>query len=109
MDPKCIVITGSTRGIGRGLAEEFLVRGHQVVLNGRGAASLEKIVGDFRRRGYQVEGVAGDVCSEGVFEALFEAGKKAFGKVDIWINNAGVPQSNSYFTHMESCEIRQLT
>lgn len=105
---KTIVITGSTRGIGRGLAEEFLVRGHQVVINGRDPGKVENVLSEFRSKGYRVEGVAGDVCSGGVFGALLEKGRVAFGGVDIWINNAGVPQSNRFFNELEEREIRQL-
>ncbi|MEZ5071325.1 MAG: hypothetical protein R2751_10240 [Bacteroidales bacterium] len=41
------MITGSTRGIGLGLAREFLVRGHRVVINGRDPETLRFIVADF--------------------------------------------------------------
>jgi len=49
MEIKTVVITGSTRGIGHGLAKEFLKRGHQVVLNGRTDIAVEMAIEDLRK------------------------------------------------------------
>ena len=108
MSSKCIVITGSTRGIGLGLAREFLQRGHRLVLNGRKAEVLDGVLKEFRDEGFRVEGVAGDVCEPGVFGALIEKAVKVFGGIDIWINNAGIPQSNRYFHELDPAEIDRL-
>lgn len=87
-----IVITGSTRGIGYGLAESFLARGCQVTVNGRSAASVDQAIQTLSQA-YKTEniaGQAGDVTQPGDHQALWETAVARFGQVDIWINNAGV-------------------
>lgn len=89
---KSIVITGSTRGIGLGLASEFLKRGCQVVINGRSPANLEQALkslkGEFDPKA--VAGGSGDVCDPKTHQALWDTTIDRFGQVDIWINNAGI-------------------
>ncbi|MCP4139115.1 MAG: SDR family oxidoreductase [Chloroflexi bacterium] len=88
---KVIVITGSTKGIGYGLAEEFLKRGHKVVISGRkeealvnATAALSKNYAD------KVVGQLCDVTNLEDCENLFAFAAEKFGQVDIWINNAGI-------------------
>ena len=108
MEIKTIVITGSTRGIGHGLAVEFLKRGHQVILNGRDEAQVRQTVEELKKHGPGVIGVAGDVTDEGTFQKLIDQSQSVFGKIDIWINNAGIPQTQNYFYELESSEIERL-
>ncbi|MDW8325291.1 MAG: SDR family oxidoreductase [Anaerolineales bacterium] len=89
---KTLVITGSTRGIGFGLAREFLKRGCSVVINGRTPAVVEKAVSELaathgRER---VFGHAADVSIYEQTEGLWEAARARFGRVDVWVNNAGI-------------------
>jgi NAD(P)-dependent dehydrogenase (short-subunit alcohol dehydrogenase family) len=90
-----IVITGSTRGIGHGLAMEFLQRGHQVILNGRNTKVVEGLVKNLLSQGYDALGVPGDVREERTFQSIEEQALKKYGKIDIWINNAGIPNPTS--------------
>lgn len=90
--PKRIVITGSTRGIGHGLAHEFLARGCRVAVSGRAAATVAAAVD---RLGAahdpdRVTGAACDVTDPEQVRALWDVAAGAFGGVDTWINNAGV-------------------
>ena len=83
---KVWVITGSTRGLGRSLAEAVLASGYRLVATGRNPAQLKDLV---ERYGDQVRTIALDVTSEqaaitGVAEAI-----KAFGRLDVVANNAG--------------------
>ncbi len=89
---KIVVITGSTRGIGYALADAFLARGCAVVLSGRRQESLEDAL---RRLGskYSDERLAGWVCDvrqEDQLQAHWEQAVGRFGRIDIWINNAGL-------------------
>jgi len=87
-----IVITGSTRGIGFGLAESFLKAGCKVMISGRTASSIKDALGVLRER-YAKEVVDGQVCDVRNYsdlEGLWQAAIDRFGKVDIWINNAGL-------------------
>ncbi len=90
--PKRIVITGSTRGIGRGLAEEFLARDCRVAVSGRSAATVAEAVAELgaAHDPDRVTGAACDVTEPEQVRALWDVAAGAFGSVDIWINNAGV-------------------
>lgn len=93
---KVIVITGSTKGIGYGLAEEFLKRGHQVVVSGRNQERLDRAVSALAAQHKNVAGYLCDVTKYDDNEKLFAFAKEKFGRVDIWVNNAGVahPMTN---------------
>lgn len=108
MDKKTIVITGSTRGIGSGLAEELMEMGHQLVLNGTKKDVLDQKLEAFQKRGYEVAGAAGDIREEGCIKDLISTAEKHFGKIDIWINNAGIPQSQKLFYELDNREIEDL-
>jgi NAD(P)-dependent dehydrogenase (short-subunit alcohol dehydrogenase family) len=98
MSGKVVVVTGSTRGIGKGLAREFLKRGHSVVISGRKQSDADAVareLGPAAANTAQVLPVACDVTDYGQVQNLWDKAVAAFGRVDIWINNAG--QSNSRF------------
>jgi 3-hydroxybutyrate dehydrogenase/3-oxoacyl-[acyl-carrier protein] reductase len=88
LDGQVAVITGGTRGIGRGIAEAFLDHGAKVVLNGRsdvkGKQALEEI-----GRPDDAHFIAGDVSSKADVEALIDGAVERFGRLDILVNNAG--------------------
>ena len=86
-----IVITGSTKGIGLGLAREFLMRGHDVVVSSRGRAAVEQAVAELSAAfpARRIVGQACDVADYAQVQALWDAAAQGLGRVDIWINNAG--------------------
>jgi NAD(P)-dependent dehydrogenase (short-subunit alcohol dehydrogenase family) len=84
-----ILITGSTRGIGQGLAREFLRMGHQVVVTGRSEAAVKAATADLGSP-ERVLGVTCDVRSLESNQAAWDAGVARFGRIDVWINNAAV-------------------
>ena len=106
---KTIVITGSTRGIGFGLATEFLRLGHQVVINGRSEVTLNEALEKLRVISEKVTGVAGNINEPEVHQQLIDKAVAIFGKVDIWINNAGIPQPHRKFIDIEANDIHTLT
>lgn len=89
---KRIVITGSTRGIGFGLADAFLARGCQVLINGRSPSSVERALASLgaTHGTHRLHGRAGHVTEFADVQALWDTAVDQFGKVDIWINNAGI-------------------
>jgi len=89
---KTVVITGSTRGIGRGLAEQFLAAGCKVVISARKADAVDQVCADLSARfGIdKVSGCACDITSVAALQALWDHAKNTFGHVDVWINNAGM-------------------
>ncbi len=84
-----ILITGSTRGIGKGLALEFLKMGHQVVVTGRTEAAVAAALADLGHPD-RVLGVTCDVRRADSNQAAWDAGVARFGTIDVWINNAAV-------------------
>jgi NAD(P)-dependent dehydrogenase (short-subunit alcohol dehydrogenase family) len=89
MAVQTIVVTGSTRGIGRGLAVEFLKRGHQVVISGRSPDAVSRAVQDLGA-GNSLLGHTCDVRELASVQALWDAAVGRFGRVDMWINNAAI-------------------
>lgn len=89
---RIIVITGSTRGIGYGLADAFLARDCAVMVSGRTTLNVEAAVQHLRSAhpGAAVDGIACDVTQYNQVDALWKTAEARFGRVDIWINNAGV-------------------
>lgn len=89
---KHIVITGSTRGIGYGLADSFLDLGCAVSISGRSREGVENAVGRISAKHDEndVFGFPCDVIDPEQVKALWDAAKAHFGNIDIWVNNAGV-------------------
>ncbi|MEE8281793.1 MAG: SDR family NAD(P)-dependent oxidoreductase, partial [Gammaproteobacteria bacterium] len=86
-----IVITGSTRGIGLGMAQEFLKRSHNVMISSRNLNAVNKTVVDLRAR-YPSQSIAGspvDVSDYDQVQRLWDESIKALKTVDMWVNNAG--------------------
>jgi NAD(P)-dependent dehydrogenase (short-subunit alcohol dehydrogenase family) len=86
-----VVITGSTRGIGLGMAREFLKRGHAVCVSSRHPSGVDAAVAELRRDFPQAK-VAGHACDVSKYadvQALWDAAAAALGRIDIWVNNAG--------------------
>ena len=90
---KHIVITGSTRGIGYGLAEEFLRLGWAITVSGRSRESVASALEVLNKKHdpTRVFGLACDVSDPVQVESLWKTSAAHFGKVDIWVNNAGHP------------------
>jgi len=107
---KTVVITGSTRGIGQGLAVEFLKRGCAVVISGRSAGAVVKEVQ--RLAGIygsdKVSGSACEVTDSVQVQGLWDAAQAAFGRVDIWINNAGITHTTKVLAELDSSEIKPV-
>jgi NAD(P)-dependent dehydrogenase (short-subunit alcohol dehydrogenase family) len=89
MASKHVVITGSTRGIGYGLARECLARGWAVTVSGRTEEAVAKAVAGLGQEAGRVFGLACDVTAPEQVQRLWDASAARFGKVDIWVNNAG--------------------
>lgn len=92
---KTVIITGSTRGIGLGLAREFLKRGHNVVVSGRSQGSVDASLAKLTEFGSRVHGVPCEVHKYDQVQALWDSSVARFGKVDIWISNAGIANENA--------------
>ena len=87
-----IVITGSTRGIGYGLSDAFLARGCSVTISGRSREAVERAVAELGEKHDQEHlfGCPCDVTDFDQVQALWDASREQWGRIDIWINNAGI-------------------
>jgi len=104
---KSVVITGSTRGIGYGLADSFLDLGCFVTVSGRSSTGVQKAVTQLSSA-HQADRVLGHPCDVTRFEqvqGLWEKAQDQFGKVDIWVNNAGIGHPQLEFWRESSQEI----
>ena len=85
-----VVITGSSKGIGRGLAEQFVRRGHNVVVSGRNGDDVAKTAASLNALGPgRAIGQTCDVSHKSEVQVLWARAVEALGGIDIWINNAG--------------------
>ncbi len=89
---RTVVITGSTRGIGFGLAEAFLELGCAVVISGRRSVNVTRAVKKLGRRHNRdhIFGTPCDVTDFKQVQRLWNRSLRRFGTIDIWINNAGI-------------------
>ena len=88
---KVVVITGASSGIGKALAIEFAKRGAKLVLAARHFVNLCQISQDIERKyNIQALAVACDVTVESDCEQLIKQALLTFGRVDVFINNAGI-------------------
>lgn len=107
---KTIVITGSTRGIGRGLAECFLSRGCAVVVSGRQQSSVDELTVNLGERFGEelVAGAACEVTDAGQLQNLWDVASERFGSVDVWINNAGISVPRLPLAEADPADILQI-
>jgi 3-oxoacyl-[acyl-carrier protein] reductase len=88
---KVAVVTGASKGIGAGIAQELAAQGAAVVVNySTSKQDAENVVAAINKAGGKAIAVGGSVAKPEDIEKLFAETKKAFGKVDILVNNAGV-------------------
>ncbi|MGI8315247.1 SDR family NAD(P)-dependent oxidoreductase [Halobacillus mangrovi] len=84
-----VIITGSTRGIGKSIALYLAASGAAVIINGRDAEAVHHVVEEVRSYGGKATGVPGSVTEEKTGEKLVDSAIKEYGKVTGLINNAG--------------------
>lgn len=90
LSEQVIVITGASSGIGRATAKMAAERGAQVVLTARSAEELERVAAAIREAGGRATWHAADVTIPKQIEAVVEAVEREHGRIDTWVNNAGV-------------------
>ncbi|MEI6125411.1 MAG: SDR family oxidoreductase [Pseudomonadota bacterium] len=107
---KTVVITGSTRGIGHGLAVEFLKRGSSVMLSGRSKTMVDREVQKLGETWGKntVGGSPCDIIDYTNLQALWDAAVNRFGTVDIWINNAGITHETLPVLELEPKDIKAV-
>jgi 3-oxoacyl-[acyl-carrier protein] reductase len=85
------VVTGASKGIGADIARHFAAEGAAVVVNySSSKEGADRVVDEITKRGGKAIAVQANVARKAEVERLFSATKKAFGKIDVLVNNAGV-------------------
>ncbi len=95
---KVVVVTGSSRGIGKAIAKEFAKNGYSVVLNARDEEELKQASKEIEDETKQNDNnkdskialVVGDISQEQTSKSLIEEAIKRFGRLDVLVNNAGI-------------------
>lgn len=93
---KVALVTGSSKGIGAGIAERLAAEGAAVVINySRTQADADRVVSRITGAGGRAFAVKADLSSPAEIQPLIDAAVKHFGKLDILVNNAGVYKVDS--------------
>ena len=94
---KTVLVTGSTRGIGRAIAEEFAKHGANVIISGTVRERAEEVAKELAEKyGVKTLGVGMDVSDPQSVENAFKEINAAFGGVDILVNNAGITRDTLF-------------
>jgi 3-oxoacyl-[acyl-carrier protein] reductase len=88
---KVAVVTGASKGIGASIAKHLAAEGASVVVNyASSKMGADKVVADITADGGKAIAVQGDVSKKADIDRLFAETKKAYGKLDVLVNNAGI-------------------
>lgn len=93
---KTVVITGGSSGVGRAAAEAFALEGCNIVVAARGKEALDETVALCRDLGVSTMAVPTDVSIAGDVQNLTNKALQFNGRIDIWVNNAGVMSSGKF-------------
>ena len=92
---KVAIITGSSRGIGQGIALRFAKEGAKVVVNGRSEEAMQETLDMIKKAGGTAIGIAADVSDQAQVKRLVAETIKKFGRLDVMVNNAGIVDTAS--------------
>ncbi len=106
---KVILITGAGSGIGKAASLIFADEGARIVANDLVGDALARTVEEVRKAGGEIVGVAGDVAQAADVERAIREGVKAFGKVNVLYNNAGIsPDEDTSVVETPEATLQQV-
>ncbi len=90
-DPRVVLVTGSSRGLGRAMAEQFGRQGYKVAVHYVSSAGpAEEVVAGIRAAGGDAQAFGADVSDAAACQALIKSVTDHFGAIDVLVNNAGI-------------------
>lgn len=92
---KTVLITGASKGIGRGIAKVFAKQGTNTVIVARHLEAAQGVADELKAAGYEAMGVSADVADKASLQAAVQAAVEAYGGLDILCANAGIFPSAS--------------
>lgn len=101
---KVAIITGGTRGIGFAIVRKFLQNGAKVALLGSRQESVDRALQHLQKEGFTAIGFCPKLSDEDALRKCFKQVEKAYGKVNILVNNAGVASGTRLIDYTESEE-----
>ena len=104
LDGKVALVTGASRGIGRGIAETLAAEGCDLVLTGRDEAALKEVAAAVGKAGRKAATSVLDLRKEGTEKLLVEAARREFGRLDILVNNAGATKRGNFLTELSNAD-----
>lgn len=107
LDRQVIVLTGASSGIGRETALRLADKGAKVVVSARREEPLDDLVAQIKEQGGEATAVSADVANYSEVEALAREAVNTYGRIDTWVNNAGVYLVGEFET-IELEEARRL-
>ncbi len=108
LNGRVVVVTGSTRGIGRAIAEACAKEGARIVICSRQKSAVRETLETFKKEDWQVSGITIDVSLKGNLEKLLQHAVETWGRLDVWVNNAGLSGGFRPLQEMTQEEIRAL-
>lgn len=107
--PRIMIITGGSRGIGAATARLAAQRGYDVCINyQRDEAAAEQVAGEVRAAGQRALVVRGDVASEADVLQLFETTDRELGTLSVLLNNAGIVGHSQRVDEMDAARIQRM-
>src|SRR5262245_6167571 len=98
---KVAIVTGASRGIGKGIAKRLAADGARVAITARGADALNAVCAEITSAGGVALAQAGDAGSADDVNALFDRVVETWGAVDVLVNNAAWASPNAHFLEMD--------
>jgi NAD(P)-dependent dehydrogenase (short-subunit alcohol dehydrogenase family) len=103
LQDKVVVITGASRGLGRSMAATLVTKGCKVVISSKAGDELKQTASEIG-----ATAIVADVTSKANIQGLADEVVKEFGRIDIWINNAGIDAPSSSIEDLDISRLHQM-
>ncbi|PBB23801.1 MULTISPECIES: SDR family oxidoreductase [unclassified Mesorhizobium] len=106
---KVLLVTGGSRGIGAAVCRLGAKAGYRVAVNyASNNAAADALVGEIKAAGGEAFAVKGDVGSEADIISIFEAVDRSFGRLDAFVNNAGIVDAKARVEEMSAARLERM-